>query len=133
MTELLVCGKLKQCPTYPLDDISPALLETIRPHLVVDASVSQREALSQVYPAMNAANVYYWRELIEPLEQMGRDDLAQVVRRKVAEYEEHRTRVGWRDRLRRWDTLLLGGTLRAVYRSVRRRPGRPGSETDGAL
>ncbi len=121
MTELLVCGGLKSCPTYPFDDISPELLMGLkagRPLRVPNDRLSQ---LKDVYLRLNTANRYYWRELIEPLERIGRGDLAVVIRGKLSEYDRYESagrRPTLRSRLKHLDDRVFDGMIRRMYRML---------------
>lgn len=42
---------------------------------------------------LSPANVYYWDEMVEPLRRMGREDLADVIEPKIAEYRTSKERL----------------------------------------
>ena len=57
----------------------------------------------------------FYRELVEPLRTIGRDDLAQVVDRALTAY---RGEAGLSGRFRRFDRIHLNGGLRALKRAI---------------
>jgi hypothetical protein len=66
---------------------------------------------------------YFWRELVQPLEEAGRDDLAREARSVVDEAlrgERWFDDAGWRGRARRLDRRLFGGALLRASRAVRK-------------
>jgi len=93
--ELLVVGKLRACTTLPFDDVTEEMAE---------------ESLR----AKNASSLGFFRELIEPCEDIGRPDLARVLRRKIL-----------RIRLRNLPGVPRLGPLRRRLRRARRRGGPP--------
>lgn len=137
MTELLVHGKLRECPTYPLDDISPGHLQTIiaDPTEVLKlagadpASLPREQEILIACRCLGPANVYYWRELMAPLAQIGRHDLTEVIEAKLAEHERFLARLRrpherlqarerTRQRLKRFDQQYLGGRLITLKRRL---------------
>ena len=119
MATLLVYGKLGQCPTYPLDDISPGLLRTIKVGLPATSPSSRKELIKAAYLTLGAANIGYWRDLVAPLERIGREDLVVVIRDMLARYEKQKARIeelDWLGAIKRLDRRLLGGGLRNSYR-----------------
>jgi len=68
MLELLVWGKLAECSTFDLDDVTSSLAE---------------EALRDLSPS----SLPFYRELAKPLREMGRGDLAEVVAGKAGRTE----------------------------------------------
>jgi len=122
MTELYVCGKLRQCPTYLLDDISPDLLRTLKVVLPAEPGAPRDFLLQHAYLMLGAANVYNWRELLPPLREIGRHDLVAVIAAKLAEYVQYRARVeerDWRGVVKRLDRQYLGGRLVQLCRGLR--------------
>jgi len=121
MTELLVFDKLCKCPTYPLDDISVDLVRTIMATPPKTWPTQREDRLKVAYLMLNVANVYYWRELVSPLRNIGRHDLVAVIEAKLAEYEESRARLedlNWRDAAKGLDRKYLGGTLLKIKRLI---------------
>lgn len=94
MLELLAVGKLAEAPTFPADDVTPDMLRTM--------------AIGGHYSAG------YFRELLDPLEGIGRSDLAHTIRRMLARYDSLAGRL--RRRLtaaaKRFDARHLNGALR---------------------
>ena len=106
---VLNCGRCEKC------------LRTLTALLILgklDAAVSfaQRE----VTPELILANAFvhkitfpFWQELVGPLEEAGRADLARAVRRQISLWRGER---GWRGPLRRFDRKHLNGVLRYLKR-----------------
>lgn len=94
MMGLLVLGKLEQAPTFPVQRVTPEMLGSSE----VDAHV-----------------LGFYRELLDPLEAIGRGDLAAVIRGKVAAYERGQ-RGSWPERLRRYGRSALRKAGRASRR-----------------
>lgn len=96
MLGLLACGKLAECTSFPLDDVTPEDLHDV-----------------DVYAATVA-----WRQLLGPLAAIGRDDLVATVRRKLRQHERA-TRTGLGARLRQairgLDRTVAAGRLRRFY------------------
>ncbi len=86
MTGLLIHGCLGDCPTYPYEDLSPEILD----QLIGDASRIRRNPdvsyCHDAYLLISHTNEFFWREMVEPLRRIGRDDLARVIEMKLAEY-----------------------------------------------
>lgn len=100
MTELLVCGKLHESPTFHDDDIDPA--------------VFKRFALR------SAHDVAYIVECIEPLRAMGREDLIKAIEERIDDYHQwlrRREGRGLKQRLKQIDEHLLGGRLRQSWQT----------------
>jgi hypothetical protein len=117
MMELLACGKLDACRTFPLDDVSAELLQRS-----LHASLLERGATA--ITSLYSGNACYWRELIEPLREIGRHDLVDVIQGKLKKYERYRARSegrGWRAALKRFDHVWFHGTVRKLYRGLARR------------
>ena len=119
MTELLVLGKLAQCTTFEFDDVSPVLLQTLKA-VVPDDLTNEREEFLKISYVMFQA--YFWRELVEPLEQAGRNDLVAVIKTKLSEYERHQVnlkRGRWKRVVRQFDRRFLGSSLKKLKRNSR--------------
>jgi hypothetical protein len=123
MTELLVQGKLDQCPTFPFDDLTPGDLSALRVTLPRAAATSSEEVFLQDMPAiLTNHSVEMWREMIEPLKRIGRDDLAKAVQDKVRSYDGYHG--SFIRRLIRFsrstvagiDRRFLGGSLKRLLR-----------------
>jgi len=121
MTELLVFGKLKQCRTFPLDDISPDLLRTLE--AVPQGGPPVQPELLLRFPPLRLlfADLDHnnWRELIDPLRKIGRRDLAEVIEVKLSEYEKYQAWMKWKGVARRLDHKYLGGVLSKLNRLSR--------------
>jgi hypothetical protein len=121
MAELLLQGKLDRCPTFPLDDLTPRDLSVLRVTLPRSATSSSEEVLLQDMPAiLTSHSVEMWREMIEPLTRIGRDDLAKVVQNKVRSYDRYdgsfiRRLIRFlRSRVADIDRRFLGGSVKRL-------------------
>jgi hypothetical protein len=104
MTELYVVGKLSECPTYPHDELTAEMLEVLVPDVRRQAdeilnrmspdhegqagAAAKGQIRKLIYISLNIANNHYWRELLDPLRHLGRHDLADVITRKLTQYDE---------------------------------------------
>lgn len=76
MLEFMVCGQLTQTTAFPQNDVTPQMLKTT--HIRSDVELE------------------YFLELVEPLEAMGRQDLASIIKRKLWLFQtEHRLRLNY--------------------------------------
>jgi len=94
MLELLICGKLEDCPTFPERTIDPKLLSQVRVR-----SLSAKA---------------YMKQCIGPLRAMGRNDLANIVEAILAEFrafQRKKSLYGLKPRIKQLDRKLLGGRL----------------------
>lgn len=112
MTELLVHGKLARCSTYDADDVTPALIETLR---VPNKLRSGRETMRD----LTTEKIDHWRELLIPLENVGRRDLARVVEAKLTAFTEQSRESGLRRALRLFDRAYLGERITRINRTLR--------------
>jgi hypothetical protein len=111
MTELLVFDKLKQCPTFPYDDVSTDMLLPLRASLRIGDDLTT--------PILYRASVYPWIALIDPLRRIGRHDLAEIIEAKVKEYEKYQIWFNRKDTLKRFDDKYLGGILSWLNQRVK--------------
>ncbi len=118
MAALLVLGKLKDCPTYPLDDLAPEHLGLLDASAAASIPEAQEDLLRFVYRRLSIGNIGYWRELLQALREIDRHDLADVVAAKLTEYDvQHVPRSRrWREIIKRFDQKFLNGRLRAAWR-----------------
>lgn len=114
MTELLVYGKLDQCKSFPLDDISPELVQSMRVDMP-DKGLADWENGSMPL-VLTHGSLDYWQELIDPLHKIGRLDLAQAIKAKLKEYERYQARIKLRDRAKQIDRKYLCGILSRLNR-----------------
>lgn len=73
-------------------------------------------------PVLHEADVDFYRELLGPLDAVGRTDLSTVLRRKIDEFERLRAwhaETGFKGGLRRLDRRHLGGILLRLARRLR--------------
>ena len=71
MLEFMVCGQRQQTNAFPVDEVTAAMLEStpIRSHVEVE----------------------YVAELVSPLEEMGRRNLADILKRKLWLFQTEHT------------------------------------------
>jgi hypothetical protein len=100
MTALAALGRLADARQFPESQVSPEMIESadITPHVAP-----------------------YWRDLLGPLRDAGRSDLADEVELKLAHAE--RTQMwfadaGWKGRIRRLDRRILGGAALELRRRL---------------
>lgn len=124
MTELLVLGKLAYAPTYPYDDLTPEMIGTLqaRPENM-QMTEGRVNTLQRAYRMLNPGNVEFWRELVEPLRNMGRDDLVITLTEKLTVYDTWRAehavklaRLELRTLAANFDRDRCGGTLKRLRR-----------------
>lgn len=129
MTELLIHGRLAEARTFPFDDLRPEQLEALLPQRPRGRWTTHTEFLRDMPPLLSEHASEMWDEMAEPLRRLGRDDLAEIVERKVRQYRRSvaaRTRATGRLRaLAEFDRRWLRGGLRWMYRRVRRRASGP--------
>ncbi len=101
MIELLICGKLREASTFPVDDVHPEMLNAVTLRRGNDHS--------------------YFRECLDPLRAMGRNDLVAAVEARLADYSAWKRRdagLGLKPRLKRLDEQLFMGWMRKTWRSL---------------
>lgn len=109
MTALLVHGKLDQCDTFPLDDLTARDLDALRITLPRSSLTSAERMLTDMPAIFTPHTVEMWRELIEPLERVGRSDLARVIVVKIGQYDRYHKSI-----LKRLLRLAINYTRRAI-------------------
>jgi len=105
------CGQCEKCLRTMLGLIAAGALGKTSAFPVRDLTaeeVGQRIAIWETVES-------FYRELVEPLRTIGRDDLAQVVDRALTAY---RGEAGLSGRFRRFDRIHLNGGLRALKRAI---------------
>jgi hypothetical protein len=103
MVELVAVGKLSQTQAFPVNDVSPEMLE-------------------KVY-IRGPGHAAIYRDMLEPLGAQGRHDLVQVIEIKLAEYEKlqaWKEERDWRGVIRRFDRNYLGSNV-IRFRNLLRR------------
>ena len=120
MTELLVYGKLGQCPTYNHNDVSPDLLAMLKVPSLTRSSIELGRTPGFAYLTLGGSNACHWRELIDPLHRIGRHDLVQVIENKLAELEKYYTWMARKDVVKRLDRRFFGGGLTKLKRLTKR-------------
>jgi hypothetical protein len=99
MLALLVAGALHKASTFPNNDISADLIN------------------SSFYP--HDQNICEFGELIAPLTEIGRDDLARAIEHKMAIYLDREPGLkGW---AKRFDRKYLNGNLAGIKRAIHNR------------
>jgi hypothetical protein len=101
MTELLAIGKLEQAHAFPVQDVSPELLDSIDIATLADG---------------------FYCELIDPLTVVGRLDLVRIIECKLAQFHRQLTREqrrDWKGAVKQLDRRFLGSTIYRSYKTVR--------------
>jgi hypothetical protein len=107
----LNCGECEKCVRTMLGLVAAGALDktTAFPHRDLSAELLARRiaVYDTVFP--------FYEEVIDPLFERGRDDLAQIVQRRVV---AARGEAGLRGRFRKFDRVHLNGGLRALKRAI---------------
>ncbi len=127
MTGLVVYDKLKGCPSYPVDYLTPEHLQTLIPNTAPalkaigrkDGTLDRQSTLKVFSRSLSIGNLGFWREMIEPLRKAGRGDLAKVIEAKLADYAKARARASRKAALQRFERKRLGGAFSKLYRLAR--------------
>jgi hypothetical protein len=119
MTTLLVNDKLRQCTSYPQDDVLPEMLTSLKTVIPTPPPKDHRQMLETAYVMITTGNHYYWRQLISPLKKNGRHDLVQIIEDILAEFENNRMRMRRKDAIKRFDRKYLGGHLLKLNRLIK--------------
>jgi hypothetical protein len=110
MLELLVAGKLAHTSVFPVKDVSPELLEGITIRTDFQAS--------------------FYQELVEPLIALGRNDLAEIIKTKSADFERYlawEEERDWKGAVKRFDRRFLGASMFKSYKFIRELAGKGSS------
>jgi hypothetical protein len=102
MLELLACGKLDQTSAFPAQDVT--VDQVLNIHIGVD------------FPAP------WYQELVTPLTERGRSDLARAIQAKLSEFERRQLwqqEKDWKGLIKRLDRRFLRGALYLAYRAAR--------------
>jgi hypothetical protein len=105
MLELMACGKLDQTAAFPAQDVT--------------ADQVLKITMGAEFPAA------WYQELIAPLTERGRLDLARAIQIKLAEHRRHMMWIqekDWKGSVKRFDRRFLSGALYKSYRTIRRLP-----------
>lgn len=122
MVQLLIYGKLADCPTYRQNDVTPDLLQTLGTRPPKEVSTDLRLLLeTHAYASLRPESAHFWHPLVEPLRALHRNDLADVIEEKVKDVKKA-NKIGWRTLAKRLDDELLGGRCRRAYQIARGRP-----------
>jgi len=106
MTELLICGKLREAKSFPLDDVTPEQIQTL--------VALPGTADGHCYTFLYEGNACFWKNLLEPLRKTGRYDLVEAIESKLAEYDKYRAFAeerDWKGAVKRFDRRFLNGLL----------------------
>jgi hypothetical protein len=90
-------GKLAQAPSFPAQDVSPELLNTI------EVTTDHQNA--------------WYLEMVDPLAVRGRSDLVDVIKRKSNEFRKRQAweqERDWKGQVKKFDRRRLGGALAIV-------------------
>ena len=117
----MVLGKLEQCQAFPYDDVSVEMVESLEvrpfPSTQVKTTPGEKRPPTRISPG-SAAD---WRNLLSPLRDAGRNDLAAAIDKKLLEFQAHQARLNgrdWRGRIKRLDRKATGGMLRKLKNFV---------------
>ena len=113
MATLLILGKLNQCPTFEANDIKPFQIQSLRWTLDTTGG--------SPFAYLSGSSARFWKQLIEPLRQMNRDDLAGAIMAKLKEFDQIVVRMRWKARIKWLDRKLLGNAMSKVRRTARNR------------
>jgi hypothetical protein len=109
----LNCGRCEKCIRTKLTLLALGKLD--RTTAFADNEVSEELIRTNVRLTSERGFVIvpFYEELITPLRQIGRLDLARVVERKVREHYRHEPgwEPGWKGRVKRFDRKYLGGRI----------------------
>jgi hypothetical protein len=103
MLALLGLGVLEKTKAFPVTDVSEELIRS---------AVRLGETTYPLY-----------KELLLPLAQQGRLDLARAIKRKMAVYLDREP--GWKGRIKRFDKRHLNGNLTRFKKSVIHKASKP--------
>jgi hypothetical protein len=102
MLALLAIGKLDKIRSFPVDNVTEELC-----HEAV-------ELRRMTFP--------HYHELLEPLEQRGRQDLVRIIESKISHYHKPEWRKNWKQKAARpildFDTKYLNGSLRRLKKRL---------------
>ena len=121
MVELLAAGKLEECSAFPFDDVTVEMIETLETIPYASTPEDSKEGTDDTPPLLvmkGLAN--YWRALLPPLRERGRDDLVAALEKKLREVASYQRRLeerDWRGLLKRFDRTVTGGRLLRLKRS----------------
>lgn len=108
------CGKCEKCVRTMLALEALGVLKKTSAFSVRE--VTEDLVMKAVY--LSKSTVPLYGELISPLEEAGRHDLAHAVERKLASYFKNRRRQSLRQSIKEFDEKRLGGSLRRVQQLV---------------
>ena len=122
MTGLLVLGKLRECSTFQFNDVSSEMLNSLKPSI---SSYSPAFAADQFLPLyLDGGNADQWRQLVGPLKEIGRRDLATVLEAKLAEFDKDQKRLArsnWKGAVKQIDQKYFGGYVRKINQLIKQR------------
>ncbi len=106
------CGICEKCVRTMLEMLAVGVLHKSRSFPEKDLS----EELVRAKARVKRDNVSFYEELIDPLSQIGRDDLVSVLKNKIAKcYDKH---PNWRQRIKHFDRKYLAGNIAAMKRLI---------------
>jgi hypothetical protein len=105
------CGECEKCLRTMLGLIAAGALEKTSAFPVRDLTAEQVASRIAIWETVEP----FYRELVEPLRTIGRDDLARIIDRALSAY---RGEEGFAGRFRRFDRVHLNGSLRALKRAI---------------
>jgi hypothetical protein len=107
----LNCGRCEKCIRTMLALLAFGALERTRvfPKTELSADLIKEKVI------LHRKNFRFWPELVAPMEQIGRFDLADAIRYVCARYHGE---IGWRGAIRRFDRARLNGGMSALKRAI---------------
>ncbi len=107
----LNCGQCEKCLRTIIALMAAGALEKTRafPRTEVSADLIKEKVV------LHRKNFRFWPELIAPMDEIGRPDLAEAIRYVCARY---RGETGWRGAIRQFDREHLNGGIGALKRAL---------------
>lgn len=120
--DVLNCGRCEKCVRTMLEFLAVGGLSRTSAFLAKDVSRELLEEVLDVEQLRHCVNEY--SELIAPLTQQGRPDLAKVIQDRFGELDKHlawEKEQDWKGAVKRFDRRFLGSTLFGSYKAARKR------------
>lgn len=100
------CGKCEKCVRTMLALLS---LNSLHRSNSFSANDVTREMVSRI--RLEPSSIHFYAELLQPLMEIGRDDLASEVEIKMIEYEKNQKIKGYKTKIKQFDQKYLGSSL----------------------
>ncbi len=127
MTELLIFDKLKVCPVFTHNDVTPDQLRTLYIGKAKEREEDPKALLHLAIRTLTVGNIKNWRSLVLPLRKIGRNDLSDVIEEKLEDFDGFLSAArdrSWKGSIKRFDRERLGSALRKSYRMLHGKPKR---------